>query len=189
VYTVRIEEKTQVIDSRTLVIRYTAALLCMSAILVAQQKDSAYLKTKVNPGRAGVFVDGKYLGPAANFKIARKYAVSPGQHEVKFVDPRYEDVTTTVTLAAGKTLVVAQTLKPLPPAKPPFGRIRTECPDKYAAVYVNDRFYGHAGEFNNPVQGILLPPGEYTVRIEPLSGGNAVKKTVKVEADKTVVVM
>lgn len=176
-------------DSRRPVILCAAVLLCVSAALFAQPKDVAYLKTKVNPGRAGVFVDGKYVGPAANFKVARKYAVSPGQHEVKLVDPRYEEATTTVTVAAGKTTVVAQTLKPLPPAKPPFGRIRTECPDKYAAVYVNDRFYGHAGEFNNPVQGILLPPGEYTVRIEPLSGGNAVKKTVKVEADKTVVVM
>jgi len=160
----------------------------VSATLFAQQKDTAYLKTKVNPGRAGVFVDGKYVGPAANFKVARKYAVSPGQHEIKLVDPRYEEVTTSVTLAAGKTTVVSQTLKPLPPAKPPFGRIRTESADKYAAVYVNDRFYGHAGEFNNPVQGILLPPGEYTVRIEPLAGGNPVKQTVKVEADKTVVV-
>lgn len=169
------------------------AILCTAALAGAcgtafAQKGDAYLKTKVNPGRAGVFIDGKYVGPAANFKVARKYAASPGQHEIKFVDPRYEEATTTVTLQAGKTTVVSETLKPLAPAKPPFGRIRTESPDKYAAVYVNDKFYGHAGEFNNGVQGILVPPGEYTVRIEPLSGGNAVKKTVKVDADKTVVV-
>jgi len=104
------------------------------------------------------------------------------------VDPRYEEMTTTVTLQAGKTTVVSETLKPLPPANPPFGRIRIECPDKYAAVYVNDKFYGHADEFNNPAQGLLLPPGEYTVRIEPLSGGNPVKQTVRAEADKTVIV-
>ena len=165
----------------------SAALLCAGSAAFAEQA-VAYFRTKVNPGRAGVFMDGKYIGPAANFKAARKYGVPPGQHEIKLVDPRYEEVTMTVTLQAGKTTVVAQTLKPLPPAKPPFGRIRTQCPDKYAAVYVNDKFYGHAGEFDNPVQGILLPPGEYTVRIEPLSGGNPVKQTVKVEADKTVIV-
>jgi hypothetical protein len=145
VYTVRFKEKNQVIDSRRTIILCTAALLFVSATLFAQQKGASYLKVKVDPGRAGVFVDGKYLGPAANFKVARKYAVSPGQHQLKLVDPRYEEVTTTVTIAPGKTTVVAQTLKALPPAKPPFGRIRTESADKFAAVYVNDRFYGHAG--------------------------------------------
>jgi hypothetical protein len=52
------------------------------------------LKTKVNPGRAGVFVDGKYLGPAANFRMARKYTLAEGEHEVRPTEPRYEDLVT-----------------------------------------------------------------------------------------------
>ena len=59
--------------------------------LPAQQ---GYLKAKVNPGRAGVFVDGKYLGPAANFKVARTYSVPAGEHEIRLLDPRYEDLVT-----------------------------------------------------------------------------------------------
>ena len=165
-----------------------AILLIACNALLAQPRDSAYLKTKVNPGRAGVFVDGKYVGPAANFKVARKYTLSPGRHEIRLVDPRYEEVSTTVDLAAGKTVTVSQTLKPLPLAKGPFGTLRTKSSDKFAAVYINDKFYGHAGEFNNPTQGMLLPPGKYTVRIEPLSGGGVVAKKVQIEADKTVVV-
>jgi hypothetical protein len=35
---------------------------------------------------------------------------------------------------------------------------------------------------------MLLPVGEYTVRIEPVSGGNKVEKKVRIEAGKTVVV-
>jgi hypothetical protein len=97
-------------------------------------------------------------------------------------------VSTTVDLAAGKTTTLSQTLKPLPLAKGPFGTLRTKSSDKFAAIYINDKFYGHAGEFNNPVQGVLLPPGEYTVRIEPLSGGGAVTKKVQIEAGKTIVV-
>src|SRR5689334_13641231 len=50
-----------------------------------------YLKANIDPGRAGVFVDGKYLGPATNFGVARKYALSPGEHELKLVDPRFEE--------------------------------------------------------------------------------------------------
>ena len=73
--------------------------------LIGKPGDTAFLKTKVDPGRAGVFVDGKYMGPAANFKMGRKYAVAPGKHEVKLTDPRYEDFTTTVDVEAGKTVV------------------------------------------------------------------------------------
>ena len=67
------------------------ALLSTAAVLTAQQGDTAYLKTNVNPGRAGVFVDGKYVGPAGNFRIGRKYALPAGQHQIKLVDPRFEE--------------------------------------------------------------------------------------------------
>lgn len=159
-------------------------LLSTAGALSAQQ---AYLKTNVNPGRAGVFVDGKYVGPAANFRIGRTYALPPGKHEIKLVDPRFEEYSTTVELKAGKTTKVAQALKPLPPPKGPLGGLRTPINEKYAAVYVNDHFCGHAGEFNNSSQRMLLPVGEYTVRIERTTGG-PLTKTVKIEENKTVVV-
>jgi hypothetical protein len=163
------------------------ALLMAAGALMAQQAGSAYLKTSVNPGRAGVFVDGKYVGPAANFGIGRKYALPAGQHQVKLVDPRYEEMTTTVDLKAGKTTKLEQTLKALPPPKGPFGGLRTPLPDKYAAVYVNDKYYGHAGEFNNPTQMLMLPVGEYTVRVDPPTGAPITQK-VTIEAGKTVLV-
>ncbi len=158
------------------------------ALLPAAAQQSGYLKAKVNPGRAGVFVDGKYLGPAANFKSARKYTVPAGEHELKLVEPRYEEITQKITIQPGKTLTVQQTMKALPPPKPPFGRLRVICPDKYAAVYINGKFYGHADEFSNSSQGLLLNPGEYDVRVEPTSGGAAIVQKVKIEADKIVIV-
>jgi hypothetical protein len=62
-----------------------ASLTCTAA-------DNGKLKTEVEPGRAGVFIDGKYVGPAANFKIARKYEVAAGEHEIKLADPRYQEI-------------------------------------------------------------------------------------------------
>jgi hypothetical protein len=91
---------------------------------ITAQNGGGFLETKVNPGRAGVFVDGKYLGPAANFRVARKYALAAGEHEVKLVEPRYEEFSTKVTITAGKTTVISETMKALPAAKPPFGRLR-----------------------------------------------------------------
>jgi hypothetical protein len=168
--------------------RNAALLIAVASIPVVAQQNTGYLKTNVNPGRAGVFVDGKYVGPAGNFGMGRKYAVAAGEHEVRLSEPRYEDVVTKVTIQAGKTAKLAQTMKELPLAKPPFGTLRTMSEDKFAAVYVNGKFMGHAGEFNNPVQGLQLNPGAYTVKIVPVAGGEGHEEQVKIEADKVTIV-
>jgi hypothetical protein len=169
-------------------VRNAALLIAVAGIPVVAQPNTGYLKTKVDPGRAGVFIDGKYIGPAGNFGVGRKYTVAAGEHEVRLSEPRYEDVVTKVTIQAGKTTNLAQTMKALPLAKPPFGRLRTVSADKFAAVYVNGKFMGHAGEFNNSVQGLLLNPGAYTVKIVPMSGGEGREEQVKIEADKVTIV-
>jgi PEGA domain len=154
---------------------------------LCQGQQMGSLSVKAHPGRAGVFVDGKYMGPAANFRVARTYPVAAGEHELKLVDPRYEEMTTKVTINPGKKTTIAEKLKELPPPKPPFGTVRTENPDKFAAVYINDKFMGHVDEFSNSSQGLLLNPGEYAVKIVPASGA-PVTQSIKVEADKTIVV-
>lgn len=167
--------------------RNAALLIAVASIPVVGQQNAGYLKTKVDPGRAGVFIDGKYIGPAGNFGVGRKYMVVAGDHEVRLSEPRYEDVVAKVTIQPGKTTKLAQAMKALPPAQPPFGRLRTISADKFAAVYVNGRFMGHAGEFNNPVQGLLLNPGTYMVKVVPVSSGEAREEQVKIEADKVAI--
>jgi hypothetical protein len=169
-------------------IHVAALLIAVAGIPVVAEQSSGYLKTKVDPGRAGVFIDGKYVGPAGNFGVGRRYAVTAGEHEVRLSEPRYEDVVTKVTIQPGKTADLAQTMKALPAPKPPFGRLRVFAPDKFEAVYVNGKFMGHVGEFNNSMQGLLLNPGEYAVKVVPLTGGAGHEEKVKVEAEKTVIV-
>ncbi len=169
------------------------ALSCLfvligSQALFAQQGGTGYLKAKVNPGRAGVLVDGKYLGPAANLGFARKYALPAGEHEVTLTEPRYQDYSTKVTIEAGKTTVIHQSLQALPPAKGPFGKLRTIGPDKFAAVFVNGKYMGHVDEFSNPGQRLLLPPGEYTVKIASAGGSQPYEEKITLEANKTTVV-
>src|SRR5215831_16202651 len=163
-------------------------LIAASSLQIASQQNSGYLKTKVDPGRTGIFVDGKYVGPAANFRVSRKYTLSAGEHEVRLLEPRYEEVVRKVTIQPGKTTSLAETMKPLPPAQPPFGLLRTISTDKFAAVYVNGRFMGHAGEFNNSLQGLRLNPGEYKVKIVPVNGGEGPEESVKLERDKVAIV-
>jgi hypothetical protein len=159
--------------------------------LLAEKKDTGHLKTIVDPRRAGVFVDGQYLGPTADFKVAHKFELSAGEHEVKLIDPRYEEFSTTVKIEAGKTTKLREKLKPVALPQPPFGRLRTvggTGNNKYAAVFIDGKFMGHVDEFNNFAQGLLLKPGDYTVRIAPTGGGTAHEEKVKIEADKVTTV-
>jgi len=168
-------------------VRVAAGFLFVAASLAFGQQ-TGNLKVKTTTGRAGVFVDDKYVGPAANFGVARTYAVPAGEHTITLRDPRFEAATTHVTIVAGKTVKVKQELKPLPPPKGPFGRIRTEGGDKYWAVYVNDAYMGHVDEFDNAAQGLLLPPGQYKVKIVPPNGGSATEQTVDLKANETTIV-
>ena len=163
-------------------------LLLLTVSVAAQEKTTGYLKVKAQPGRAGVFIDGKYLGPAANFRIARKYAVSAGEHELSLRDPRHQDYTTKITIQAGKTTVLSHALQPTPLARPPFGVLKTAAGSKYDAVYVNDKFMGHLDEFDGPNEGLLLNPGEYEVKVVPSSGGQAHEEKIKIEANRTTMV-
>jgi len=158
--------------------------------LLAEKKDTGHLKTIIDPRRAGVFVDGQYLGPTADFKVANKFQLPAGEHEVKLIDPRYEEFSTSVKIEAGKTTKLREKLKPVALPQPPFGRLRTvggNGNNKYAAVYVDGKFMGHVDEFNNFAQGLLLKPGDYTVRIAP-TGAAAHEEKVKIEADKVTTV-
>jgi hypothetical protein len=166
----------------------TALVLAIAAIPVAGQVGTGVLKTKVNPGRAGVFVDGKYVGPAGNFGFSRKYSVPAGEHEIKLSEPRYEDLVKKITVQPGQTITLVETLKAVPLAQPPFGKLRTISTDKFAAVFVNGKYMGHVDEFSNSMQVLLLNPGVYTVKVVPVASGAPHEEQVRVEADKTTIV-
>lgn len=145
------------------------------------------LKTKIAPNDAGVFVDGKYLGPAGYFAAASSFSVAPGEHEVKLVDPRYEDFTTKVTVTAGKTTTLKQTMKPKELIKPPFGVLRVKNANPKAGVFLNGYFYGFVDEIDNAFQGLLLNPGAYELKVVS-PGGADFEQKVKIDADKVTLV-
>src|ERR1041385_2388512 len=91
--------------------------------VVAAQKDVGYLKVDADPGRAGIFVDEKYVGPAANFRVDRKCVLAPGQHTILLSDPRYKDYSTTIKIEAGKTTKISHVMEKLPVPQPPYGML------------------------------------------------------------------
>jgi hypothetical protein len=169
--------------------------LVMASSLSAQ--DTGYIKASGKPGNAGVFVNGKYIGPATRFTVPEKYSVPAGEIEVIFRDPRYEEYKTKVTVTAGKTTKVKFKLTKLPEPQPPFGTLRLGggVPESYisvaagdtGAVYINDKFYGYCDELNNKGSGLLLKPGTYDVYIDSPTYGQ-IRQKVTVEANQTTII-
>src|ERR1035437_518089 len=151
--------------SRLLLLCLLPATVFCGNIAIDGQR-AGYLQVNVVPNSAGLFVDGQYLGPASRYGAARKYLMTPGQHQIRMVDPRAEEGTATVQVEAGKTAKISEALTPKPAPKPPFGTLKISCAENLAAVMLNDHFVGHVDEFNGPGQGLQVSPGTYQVRID-----------------------
>lgn len=166
-------------------------LIVFCLVALAQRGDTGQLKTKINPGRTGVFVDGKYLGPAANFRIARTYSLHVGEHEILLTEPRYKDFTTKITIQAGKTTVLRRSMDPLPVPKPPFGRLRVvqSASGKFGAIYLNGKYMGHIDEFSNAAQGLLINPGEYQLKIAAMGGGQDHEEVITIKENQTTTIV
>jgi len=158
--------------------------LLIAALPLAAQTGTGSLKVKTSSNRTGIFVDGKYLGPVANFKVARKYSLPAGSHEVILREPRFEEAKATVQITAGKTTTLKQDLKPRPAPMPPFGELKTSGFEKYSAVFLNGGYVGHSDEFDFGKQGLLVNPGEYEIEITSPGGANLLKTKVTIQKDK-----
>ncbi len=173
-----------------------ASILILTVTTVGAEKAS-YIKARGGPTGAGLFVDGKYIGPAGRFTVPEKYEIQPGEHEIALKDPRYEDYSTKVSVQPGKTTKVHYKLKKLPPPKGPFGRLRfggdgeesfiSITAGDTGPVYVNGKFAGFIDELNNAGGGMLIQPGTYSIRAESQKYGD-ITQTVTVEANKVTVI-
>ena len=139
------------------------------------------LRVKAKPGSTGVFVDGKYLGPAANFAATRTNTVAAGEHELKLTDPRYQDFTQKIKVEAGKLTQVSWTMQKSPVPQGPFGELRITGGEKFAGVFLNGKFAGHVDEFDNFSQRVQLAAGEYELRIVAPGNNGATVHTEQIK--------
>jgi PEGA domain len=87
-------------------------------------KDYGYIKVRGGPDDAGIFVNGKYIGPASRYTVPEKYQLPLGEIEIAIRDARYEEFNTKATVRPGKTVHIHYSLKRREPPKPPFGSLR-----------------------------------------------------------------
>jgi len=75
--------------------------------------DAAEVKLKVQPDRAAVFVDAKFVGYVHEFGgVGRAMLVAPGKHQIKVALVGYKDFTADVDLHVGEKYTLKTTLQP-----------------------------------------------------------------------------
>ena len=103
---------------------FSVAVLSVLSLPVLAADGEGYIKIRSGPRGAGIFLDGKYVGPAGRFSVPERYAVAPGSHEIVLKDPRYEDFSGKIEVKPGKTAKMSAKLKRKPDPPGPFGRLR-----------------------------------------------------------------
>lgn len=153
-----------------------AILTAMMAVaVVAQIPDkSGFVQTKVTPASAGVFVDGKYMGPSSLFaEKARAIRVAAGNHRVEIVDPYHVTIVADLQVTDGQYHEISEAMKPNGKApKKKFSTVSTEGFGE-AAVYLDGDYFGHAG------RPIRVKPGKFMLKITSMDG--TILRELKVE--------
>lgn len=170
----------------------SAVLICAATLPLIAASGDTKIRVRSGPRGAGLFVDGKYVGPAGRFTVPESYPIEPGTHEITLKDPRFEDFTTKIEVKSGSTTKVSAKLKKKE-VKGPFGRLRLKggeaesfwsvAAGDIGGVYLNGQFMGHVDELNDLGGGLLVPAGTYELKVQSQVYGEFTK-TVTIEAGK-----
>lgn len=157
--------------------RLILATVFAATAVVAQMPDkSGFVTTVVTPAHAGVFLDGKYMGPASLYADkARAIRVATGNHRVEIVDPYHLTLVSDLQVVEGQYSEIAKAMKPN--GKAPKKKVSAIITEGYgeAAVYLDNEYFGHAG------REIRVKPGKFMLKIRSMDG--TILREIKVELD------
>src|SRR5690348_305021 len=104
----------------------TRAIFFISTVFLVANgyaaKDYGYIIASGGPEDGGIFINGKYLGPASAYNGSgydgpHKYKAPLGEIEIAIRDARYEEFITRAEVKPGKTVHIHYNLKRKEPAR------------------------------------------------------------------------
>ena len=116
---------------------------------------------------AGVWVDGQYVGYLDELKGDKQILLLPGKHEFAVRQAGYKDFTQDSVLEPGQVVMMKiRLMKDTTLAMPTqTAELKISVKPGRAAVFIDDRFIGHADEFSGLGHGLLVTPDKHRVRI------------------------
>jgi PEGA domain len=117
---------------------------------------------------AGVWVDGQYVGYLKELKGNKKVMLLPGSHEISVRQSGYDDFKKTVIIEPGQTQIVNAVMIKSPRATSPevTSTLKLNIEPKRAAVFLDDKYVGHASEFGGAFRSMLISPGKHRIKVE-----------------------
>lgn len=141
-----------------------APLLAQNAILGQLEFQGA---SKVER-TSGVWIDGQYVGYLGELKGSKKILLLPGDHDLAVRQAGYLDFTQKLTVEPKEMLLVPVKMQKAPDEIYPkvTAQLKVDIQPERAAVFVDDKFLGHAGELGGAFHSMLLSPGTHRIKVE-----------------------
>jgi hypothetical protein len=117
---------------------------------------------------SGVWIDGKYAGYVKELKGDRKIMLVSGKHEISIRQAGYKDFTKTIVVDPDQIQTVAVVLEEDTKVTYPgsnAAEFRLDILPKRAAVFVDDGYMGHGGDFGGRFHSMLVAPGKHHLKI------------------------
>lgn len=151
-------------------------LLAGRAVVYAQQNQKLgevrFTADNQDERDSGVWIDGKYAGYVKELKDDRKVLLPAGEHEILIKQAGFKDFTKKVTVDPDQIQTVAVVLEENTKMTYPgndAAELRIDIQPKRAAVFVDDSYMGHGGDFGGHFHSMLVSPGKHHMKIA-LSG-------------------
>jgi PEGA domain len=117
---------------------------------------------------SGVWIDGQYVGYLKELKGDKKVMLLPGEHEITVRQAGLDDFIRKIVVEPGGKLTVHVAMQKSAgwhvPAATATLKLSVQ-PDR-AAVFLDDRYVGHVGEFGGKFHSMQLAAGKHRVKIE-----------------------
>jgi hypothetical protein len=147
-------------------------LLTIHPVIFAQQSartgEVRFTADDQDERDAGVWVDGKYLGYVKELKGDRKVLLPAGEHDVLIKQAGYKDFTKKVAVDPDQIQTIAVVLEENPKMTYPgndAAELRIDIQPKRAAVFVDDSYMGHGGDFGGHFHSMLVSPGKHHMKV------------------------
>jgi hypothetical protein len=159
--------------TRRLILSTLLALLFLSVAAIHAQQDQATGEVRFTAASkeeldAGLWIDGKYQGYVKEYKGKKELLLPAGDHEISIRQDGYQDITKTVTIAAGQVQMVNVSLVPNPKAIYPGAdraELRLDIRPKNAAVFVDNLYVGHGSDFGGRFHSLLVSPAKHQLKV------------------------
>ena len=142
-----------------------------AAALPAQNQQAGELRFSADnqdERDAGVWIDGKYFGYVRELKGDKKVLLPPGEHEISIHEDGYKDLVKKIVVEAGQPQTVDVVLEENPKAIYPgddAAELRLDIQPKRAAVFLDDAYVGHGGDFGGRFHSMVVAPGKHRLKV------------------------